>query len=279
MHDIYQREYGLKDIFSKSWSLFRDNFWNIALVTCFIYFPLSVVINFFSDVITSRLPNTNNMFDEGVRFNAIYYLAGVYNFVFGTIGVMAITFLVKFRLDGQPVEIKGFLKKVIVKWLSALITLLMTISFIMIIGVMFMSLIGGVRQLTNNPLIFNLFLYPIAAVFVLICFIYCRVVLYVIPLCDKFGLEALRHSLALIKGRWLRSGAYILVFCSIYPIFFLVLFCITFPLIAKVGNAGGFFSLGADILINICNSFIIVLSAVFFINFSAINPRNITPRE
>lgn len=224
---IYERQYLDKEIFSESWRLFKENFQLILILILIIYVPINVILLF--------IPIKQNTWQDIV----ILILGSLIELI----AVMAITYAVKLKIDGNSVDFRKALKKSLSRWFSAVYTTLL--GGIYLIGLFLLLIIPGV-------------VYGVYWVFAI----------YVVVLCDKSGKPALDYSKSVVKGRWWEAFKYLLLFDILY---------------LGIGKIITILPLYKKFLINIIINtfadivvlFSVVVFTVLFINLDATKPKEV----
>ena len=162
---IYKKEYSIGEILSEAWKIFKENFKTILIIVLLVYVPINIVLLF--------VP-------EGEIFGSAENYARIVQILEGLIGiiaVMAITYLVKFRIDGRQIDFQEALRKALSKWTTVIGTNIMLAIFLL--GLTLLLVVPGI-----------------------IYGVYWTFVLYAVVLCDKSGKSALDYSKSVVQGRW-----------------------------------------------------------------------------
>lgn len=222
---LTQREYTLGELLSNSWNLFTNNFWLIVTIMLIVYLPLNIISSIFS------FENINNLSEAVVPFIVLILMVFA-----GSIGTMAIAYIVDRKIEKQDVTFKEALHKSLFKWPVAAGT--SVLMFIFLIGLSFLLLIPAI-----------------------IFWLYWSFAIYAVVLRDKSWKSALDYSKSVVKGKWWKVFGTLLVLGIIYLPF---IFVIQIPvhLIPK----SFLVDVISSILTNILSSFFMVAWVVLFVN-------------
>lgn len=236
-HELFKREYQLGDLLTLAWRLFADNFKAILIVTLIVYVPIELI----SLIIpAAALSNSTSVWQYVLTANTFIIVA-----LFGLAGILvplAIAYIIRKNLDGQVVDYQTALRQALSKWLPGIAT----------------SVVMG---------IFLLGLYILLVIPGIIFTIYWAFTLYIVILNNKSGMEALKYSREVVKGRWWKTMGYLLVFAIIVGV---INWAITMPLgsLSKNAIVGLVASLISDVLL----AFTTVATVLLFLNMESVKP-------
>lgn len=171
---IYKDKCSLGTLLKKSWEVYRENFTKILYITLAVYIPVNIIIYF--------LPAPQDI--TGIK-DLINWINILETFI-GVVSTLAITLLVKNWIDKKEIEWLDALKQILPVWPKAI----------------WVQVISGI-------------LIGLATLLLVLPGIYLAVTyIFVIPALlfnNKTGMEALKYSYALVKGRWWRTFGFAIV--------------------------------------------------------------------
>lgn len=226
--EIYQKQFSLGEILSESWKRFTENFQLILSITLIIYIPINILLSL------TLLEGLSGDFE---LYSKVSNMLGR---SIGVIATMAIAFVIQNKIDGKTIGIGDAFKKSFSRW-------------------------GAV---IGTGIILAIFLFGLTLLFIIpgaIFSIYWKFAPLVVILNGKFGIDALRYSKQIVKGRWWTVAWYSFVFFVLMSIVVGILGGILYLFFPK----DFLISVLMGTLINILLSFFTVVSTIFFINFDA----------
>ncbi len=235
--EIYQKQFSLGEIFSKSWKVFIENIELILIINI----PLTILSGILW-IIAQNLQyaiKIASFFGKStvLQSSLALSLTIIATVVLG-ISWIATTLLIKDKIDGRVVDVQNIAKKTFSKLLPS-IGLVITITLFEFI--LFLLLVVP-------AIIFGIFWYFVFHTFVLE---------------GKFK-NAFKYSKEIVKGRWLTVFMYVFVFSIIT----FVISSLIEVLFAFLPN-NIWFSVIPSTVSGIIRIFFMVASVVFFVNFDA----------
>lgn len=232
--NIFKTPYSIGDILSHSWKLFTENFTTILIIILFVYIPLNVLLKGLTAAfVTSTEPLEILM----VEIRWLQFLEAI----IGILAILAITWLVKTKLEGKNIGWRECLGKAFQKWPAAFGTNILKAVFL--IGLFILLIVPGV--------IFS---------------IYWLFVIYIVVFHDKAFIEALKHSREIVKGRWWKVFGYSLVLGLISLVVALGVGAIIGIPSIFIGESV-IIDIVTAVILNIFLSYFLVAGVVFFVNF------------
>lgn len=234
--DIARRELTISEIIIGAWKIFSDHIRAIVLVTVAVFLPLNIITAFIpGQDATAETINTASAVGFGIS-SMLLALAGV-------LVPVAIAHIVRQYLDRQPIDFNTAIRFAFSRWLPAVGTTLLMLAFLF--GLTFLLVIPAI--------IFG---------------VYWAFATYVVALKGKSGLDALRYSQVVVRGRWWKVVGYLIVLGFITG---MISWLISLPF-ATIHNpiVNALISTLSDIVF----SFTIVATAIFFINLDNVRRTN-----
>ncbi|MFA6553035.1 MAG: hypothetical protein WCT27_01260 [Patescibacteria group bacterium] len=230
--NITKHELNISDIIMGAWKIFTDHLQAIVLITITVFLPLNII--------TVLLPGqdaTAETLDPSSALG-LGISAGLLALV-GVLVPMAIAYIVRQHLDRQPVDFNSAIRFSFSRWLPVVGTSLLMMAFLF--GLTFLLVLPAI-----------------------IFAVYWAFTTYVVSLKGKSGLDALRYSQALVRGRWWKVIGYLFVFGFITG---MIGWLIGLPFV-NIHNhiVNALISTLSDIIF----SFTIVATALFFINMDSV---------
>lgn len=187
-NEIRNKELDIGELFSFAFHLFRENLFPIAMITIFLYVPIGILMNIVGNSIQQTAssifmmnPVSDVEFVVGAKNLYIYYLIFILILVFIIpIPVIAISKVIQYRIEGKNIKYSQAILQSLEKGPSIVFT---GIIFVVLMALSFMA-------------------FFIPAIYFGYCWIF---YVYSIGLSDKNGLNALKHSRVLVKGRWIQT--------------------------------------------------------------------------
>ena len=169
-------QYPLKTILSKTWEAYRENFTKILYITLIVYIPVNILLYFLPS------PDLNEM--ENITM--FFRLSSFLELILGTIATLAIALVIKHWLDKKEIEWQDALRNILPVWPKAI--------WIQIVS----GIIIGLATL----------LLILPGIFMMVSYLF---VIHALLFKQKTGVDALRYSYDLVKGRWWRTFGIALV--------------------------------------------------------------------
>ncbi len=234
-HDIYTKEYLMENILSHAWSLFKDNFRVILLITLIIYIPINLVLAL---IPLEEMAETQSPMES---FQSYMRIMQILEGLIGIIATMAIAHVVKNSIDGKAIPLGVALNKSMTTWVTAVKTNF--ISGLYLLGLTLLLIVPGV-----------------------IYYVYWSFALLVATFHGKSGKSAMDYSKAMVKGRWWRVAIYSFVFGLLSIITGLIAGA---PLWFFPEGINVVADVTMSTLIDIIYAYFTVVTVVFFINFDS----------
>ena len=226
--DLLSHKFGVRDLLSIGWQIYRSNFKNILILILCAYIPINIILSFFS---------SGSFTSDGLRemraYNQIFRALELFIGVIATIGIAQI---VNKSFEGEKISWVESLKHGFSRWLSA-------------IGTSFLAglIIAAWGLLLIIPGIVYSFYYSFWV--------------YIVALRYKDGKNALDYSKKLIEGQWWRIFG-ILLFFDVFVLVLGLNISLPFYLISE----NQIFGLIPDTIIDIVSAFAKVTTAILFLN-------------
>ncbi|MFA5051564.1 MAG: hypothetical protein WC544_00695 [Patescibacteria group bacterium] len=235
--DIRRRELTLSEIISGAWQIFSEHLQAIILIALVIFLPLNIISAYMpgNNVDANDITN-GTMVMELVVSLALLLVAGV-------LAPAAIAYIVSMHLENKPVDFKTAFRFALTRWLPLIGTTLLLVAFLL--GLTFLLVIPAV--------IFGF---------------YWAFTTYIVVLKSKSGLDAIRYSQSIVRGRWWKVAGYLLVFGLITG---MITWVISQPFVNIHNQA---FNACLSTLSDIIFTFSIVATTIFFINLDAVRRDN-----
>ena len=247
------REYSLFEVLSESCRLFKENFWLIIIVTLLFAISIQILLAFFpyaTPASGQRIPQFENfnefrtyILSEGAQTDLEEAMHGIMRSLIGIIGLicdmmvkMAIVFLLKSRLDGISVDLKGMVKKSLSRCLPAIGTSIL--KTICLIGLFLLFIIPGI-----------------------VYAVYWLFALYAVVLHDKVWKDALDYSKNTVKGKWWKVCGYTCFF-----VFLWIIAVVPINLVLGFLPRNLLFNIFSSSVMAVLSAFLTVILSVFFIN-------------
>lgn len=219
-------------ILSDAWKVFQERFQDIAVATLIIAFPLNVIL-----ALSPKADIQGQAIDWSVTGVALVVgLATAFAGMIATVGTMLIA---EKGLMGEAVSWQAALRHGASRWFASFWTNLL--AGIMLIGLFLLLIVPGI-----------------------VFAVYWSFVMAIVALRGMEGMEAIRHSKSLVKGRWWKTFGYLIVFGLLGAV------CA-----GLIGGAFGFLpesratDIMANLLASLVSAFFNVVSAIFFVRFEA----------
>ncbi|MFC1801803.1 hypothetical protein ACFLZB_05055 [Nanoarchaeota archaeon] len=233
MKNITKKEYSLGEVLSHAWHLFKKNFKLILFITLIIYIPINIILQLIPvDPIINEFG-----FWQGMRLYS--RIMQILEGLIGIIAMMAIVHVIDMAVKNKKVGLGDAFIKALTSWPKAIWTNI--VRSIFLIGLFVLLIVPGI-----------------------IYSVYWYFFIFVVVIHGKYGNQALKHSKAVVKGRWWRIVGYAIVFGILSAI---IGIAVALPFALFSGFTGDIItSIIGDTLIDIVASFFIVAFTIFFIN-------------
>lgn len=231
--EIYKKQFSVAKILTEAWKIFKENFQLILIITLIVYIPINIALAFV--LIDDTWQSVFNF----------YRISQILELLIGVISTMAIAYAIKKKIEGKSITIKEALKKSISRWGPAVSTNIILGLFLF--GLTLLLIIPGI-----------------------IFYVYWFFAIFVVILKNKSGKKALDYSKQVVKGRWWTVAGYILIF-SFFAFLSIIINEILYWILPEgyLFNENLIFSILSYTIIDIIQSFFIVVLTIFFINFDA----------
>lgn len=174
LNNIYNKEYDIGEILSGAWQIYTKNFKLILLIILCIYLPLSII----SEILSLQAASVGTAPASPLNMNWGLLVIQIILGLLILVVTLAIAFVVKFRVEGKEIDLSSAIKNGFSRWLPVIGTSILMGVFL--IGLFILLIVPGI--------IFS---------------VYWIFTVYIVALNNKSGLAALKHSKAIVKGRWL----------------------------------------------------------------------------
>ncbi|MBW2990664.1 hypothetical protein KY348_03080 [Candidatus Woesearchaeota archaeon] len=241
LKNIYKKEYNIGEILSDAWTIYSKNFKLILLIILCTYLPLTII----SEIISLQVPVSA---DPVLTFN--WGLIGIQILIalLMLIVTLAIAFVVKFRAEGEEIDLSKAITNAFSRWFPVIGTSILMGIFL--IGLFILLIVPGI--------IFS---------------VYWIFTIYIVALNNKSGLEALKHSKAIVKGRWWKVVGYGFVFGLIALAVVFPVLAVSAPIILLATMIGksviltSVLNIVFGVIAYVISAFFTVVYVVFFLNF------------
>lgn len=246
-NELRNRELKISEIFSLSAKIFRGNLIPILFITVLIFFPISIILN----IITNQIEQSINVLHGAMAINSKGFLLtneikrlGIYMLVMEIIlvfleplGVIAVAKGTEKRICGEEVHYGEMILHALGNGPS-----------IILVGILHTLFIG----------VASFLFFPAIYLWIIWCFY-----LYAIGLRDKTGLDALRYSHSLVRGRWWYTF-------GIFALLIVLEFICSYGIgtICMAGTGIFFLDTLSSVLSYIVRAFVIIFITILFINRS-----------
>ncbi len=234
--NIKDQELNIADLVMAAWKIYTENLSIIVLITLAVFLPLNII--------SMYLPGADA---SGETLNTSSAIGlGISSLLVALVGVLvpaAIAYIVSLSLDRQPIKRENVFRFALSRWLPLIGTSLLMMVFLL--GLTFLFVIPAI-----------------------ILGVYWAFATYVVVLKNKSGMDALRYSQSVVKGRWWKVIGYLIIFGFITG---MISWLISLPFV-NINNhiINALVSTLSDIIF----SYTIVATALFFINLD--NVRRVT---
>ena len=226
--DLLSHKFGVRDLLSTGWQIYRSNFKNILLILLCVYIPINIILSF--------IPSGSLTSDGWREMRAYNQIFRGLEFFIGVIATLGIAQIVNKSFEGENISWVKTLKHGFSKWLSAIGT-----------GFLAGLIVAGWSLLLIIPGIVYSFYYSFWV--------------YTVALRDEDGKNALDYSKRLVEGQWWRIFG-IQLFFDVLVLILGSIITIPFYLISD----NQFFGLIPDTIIDIVGAFTKVTTAILFLN-------------
>ena len=226
--NILSHKFGIRDLLTSGWQIYRSNFKSILLILLCVYIPINIILSF--------IPS-GSLSGDGLRemraYNQIF--RGL-EFFIGVIATIGIAQIINKSFQGENISWVDALKYGVSRWINAIGT-----------GFLAGLIIAGWSLLLIIPGIVYSFYYSFW--------------IYIVALRHEDGKNALDYSKKLVEGQWWRIFGIQLFFEVLVVILGL---SITLPFYLISDNQ--IFGLIPDTIIDIVGAFAKVAIAILFLN-------------
>ncbi|MFH1222540.1 MAG: hypothetical protein V1492_05655 [Candidatus Micrarchaeota archaeon] len=177
--DITEREYGVIELLSLAWQLFKENFMIFLPILLLIYLPLNVVHSF---VVSFVIPLITSDTLQAIRLSGNVW--STLELFFGVVAVMAMAIVLDRKMEGKEISWKDALVESLRKWFALLATNILTGIALLLLTLAF--IIPGILY-----------------------YVYWYFLVYVVATRGKWGWDAWSYSEALVKKRWWKTFGWI----------------------------------------------------------------------
>ncbi|MBD3309975.1 hypothetical protein GF351_02030 [Candidatus Woesearchaeota archaeon] len=229
-YSIQRKEYSPGEILLKAWKHWTGSISSILLIILIVYVPLNIVV--------ALVPFEPFFAGIGLSFvgKILAWLSRSIDRIIGIVATMAIIYLVSQRESRARVSISDCLKRSLKRWPHMIATSL--IYSVFLIGLFILLIVPGI-----------------------VYAVYWFFIIHVVILKGKWGLDALRYSRQIIKGRWWTVLGYVLVFAVLS---FLAQAVLAVPFLFSENII---VMIAGDTISDFVASFFVVVGTVFFLNF------------
>lgn len=253
--EIKTKQMSIIEIFKIALSIFKNNIKSIFLITFIIFIPINIVnviipldtilteiqdlafkvesLNY--DVTTLEI--LSNTILEFAKWNLIKFSI---NQFFGCLAIMAVALITYQTVNGKSIDYKSSLEEAFSTWLPAIVTILLSTIITMI-------------------------LYFFMIIPALIFSVYANFIVYVVILKKQKSLSAIKYSMEIVKFRFLKTAARIII-----------IFILQFTLTLLFTSIFYYPSIIVDFIINCLNTCVImffwVFDTIWFLNYDFFRP-------
>ncbi len=233
-NEIYKRQFTVGEIMSVSWQYFIKNWQLIFLISLAVYVPLNIIL--------ALVPMESLIDSHGfwTAFRIYFRIIELLEFLIGIIAIMAITLVIKAKIDNKTIDFKQAMIQSLKKWPQAIGTNIL--AGIFLIGLFLLLFVPGI-----------------------IFYIYWIFITYVVILKNIWGYSAIKESKAIVQNRWWKTFGIALLFGILTIIVGII-----------VGGVLGYIipdhfvtNIITDTIIDLSLAFFSVLWIVLFINYDS----------
>ncbi len=265
---IYSKEYSVQMMLDSAWKIFTRNFAAIAAVTLLTSVPLYLAMG--SVFLSMDLKDAQTIAAVVILF--------MLTFLFGLLSNVAIAFMVKADIDGEPITLATAIRKALSRWPYAAMTSIILFTYlfsplVVLMVLFYLILKGGISSVAV------ILLLGIGALILLVFWLgfatkYCILWSFsmnVSALGNKTNNAALDHSKEMVRGRWWKVFGimffYGMISGGVSYVLGIPLNLLGYVLIQPIAlmTVGLVFSS----LQSIADSFFTVLYVVFYLNYEA----------
>jgi len=233
-NEIHKRQFTVGEIMAVGWKYFTQNWKLIFLITLAVYVPLNLILGLIS--LDSLVQSQGFMNALKIYLRIIELL----ELLIGIIAVMAISLVIKAKIDNKKIDFKYAMMQSLKKWPQAVGTNIL--AGIFLIGLFLLLFVPGI-----------------------IFYIYWIFITYVVILKNIWGYSAIKESKAIVQNRWWRTFGIALLFGIL-----------TIAVGLIVGGILGYIipdhfvtNIITETVIDLSLAFFSVLWVVFFINYDS----------
>jgi hypothetical protein len=226
---IKSQEFGIGNLLSEGWRIYRANFTNILMVVLCVYIPVNIIISF--------IPVNYIISNYGTRgIQLINDILKILESFVGAIATIGIASIVENTLQGTTLSWSDYLLYGLSKWSTAIGTGFL--AGLILLGLTLLLIIPGV-----------------------IWSIYYSFWIYVIALRNIDGKTALDYSKSLVEGHWWQVFGILFVLGIIGSI---VGLAVSIPL--NMISENQFFGIIPNTIVDIVSAYFTVVTVIFFLN-------------
>ncbi len=245
LNELRNKELRMVEMFSFSAKIFRENLVPILFITILVFFPISIVLNIVTTQIDQSLSvlhgatvvnGTGLMMKNEITKLIIYLLVMMILFVFlEPLGIISVAKGAEKRICGEDVHYGEIILYALSKGPSIILTGILYTFFVGLASILFFPAI-------YLGIIWGFYVYAIG-------------------LRDKSGLDALRYSRNLVRGRWWLTFGIFLVLGLLTSAF-----TYGIDVICMAGSGMFFMDVLSSVLVYIIQAFVMTFMTVWFIN-------------